>query len=75
MHARAGPHVDHVVGGADRILVVLDHQHRIADVAQMLERSQQAVIVALVQADRGFVEYVHHAGEAGTDLRRQAYTL
>ena len=75
MHAGAGPHVDHVVGGADRVLVVLDHQHRIADVAQMLQRGQQAVVVALMQADRGFVEHVHHAGEAGADLRRQADAL
>ena len=32
--ARAGPHVDDVVGGADRLLVVLDDDHRVAEVAQ-----------------------------------------
>ncbi len=52
MHAGARAHVDDVVGGAYRVLVVFDHQHRVADVAQVLERRQQAVVVALVQAAR-----------------------
>src|SRR3546814_13993949 len=32
-------------------------------------------VVALVQADRGFVEHVHHAHKAGADLRGQADAL
>ena len=75
VHARAGAHVDHVVGGADRVFVVLDHQHGVADVAQVLQRGQQAVVVALVQADRRFVEHVHHAGQARADLRRKPDAL
>ena len=31
--------VDDVVGGADRLLVVLDHQHRVAEVAQLAQAS------------------------------------
>ena len=31
VHARARTHVDHVVGHADHVLVVLDDDHRIAD--------------------------------------------
>src|SRR5690606_13565514 len=66
--AGAGAHVDDVVGGPDRVLVVLDHDHRVAQVAQVLEGADQAVVVALVQADRGFVQHVEHAGETGADL-------
>jgi hypothetical protein len=33
------------------------------------------VVVALVQADRGLVEHVHHAGQAGADLAGQADAL
>ena len=73
--ARARPHVDDVVGGADRFGVVLDHDHRVAEVAQALQRLDQARIVALVQADRGLVEHVHDPGEAGADLARQPYAL
>jgi hypothetical protein len=36
MHAGARAHVDHVVSGADHVFVVLDHQHAVADVAQVL---------------------------------------
>ena len=47
----AGADVHHVVGGADRFFVVLHHEHRVADVAQVGERAQQARVVALMQAD------------------------
>ena len=44
MNARAGAHVDDVIGGANGVLVMLHHQHRVSDVAQTAERFQQAVI-------------------------------
>ena len=71
----AGAEIDHVVGAADRILVVLDHDHRVAEVAQALERFDQPVVVALVEADLGFVEHVEHAREARTYLAREADSL
>jgi hypothetical protein len=40
-----------------------------------LQGGQQAVVVALVQADGGLVEDVHDAGEARADLAGQADTL
>ncbi len=49
--AGARAHIDDVVGGADGVLVVLDHDHGVALVAQALEGRDQAVVVALVQAD------------------------
>ena len=54
---------------------MLDHDHGVADVAQVLERLEQARVVALVQADRGLVEHVEHAGEAGADLRGEPDAL
>ena len=56
--------VDHVVGLKDRLLVVLDHDHRVAEVAEVLQRFEQARVVALVQADRGLVQHIEHAGQA-----------
>ena len=38
MHAGARADVEHVVRGADGFLVVFDHQHGVAEVAQVLER-------------------------------------
>ncbi len=75
MLARAGTHVDHIVGGFDGFLIVFDHNHRVAQVTQVDERFQQARVIALVQADRRFIEHVHDAGEAGADLRGQPDAL
>ena len=60
-----------MVGRAHRPLVVLDHDHGVAEVAQPLQRLDQLRVVALVQADRGLVEDVEHADQAGADLGRQ----
>ena len=59
--ARAGADVDDVVGDLDGVLVVLDDEHRVAEVAQAHERVDEAAVVALVQADRRLVEHVEHA--------------
>src|SRR3989475_3449233 len=71
----AGAEVHDVVGGADRLLVVLDDEHGVAEVAQALERVEEAPVVPLVQSDRRLVEDVEHADEARADLRRQTDAL
>ena len=73
--ARARADVDDVVGDPDRLLVVLDDDHRVAEVAQAHQRVDQALVVALVQADRRLVEHVEHADEPAADLRRQPDAL
>ena len=73
--AGAGPEVDDVVGGADRLLVVLDDDDGVAEIAQPRERREQRAVVALVQADRRLVEDVEHAGQVRADLRRQPDAL
>ena len=71
MDARPGAHLDEVVGGADRVLVVLDDDHRVADVAQALERRDHLHVVLRVQADARLVEHVEHPHQPGADLRGQ----
>src|SRR5439155_18405884 len=73
--AGARAEVDHVVGAPDSLLVVLDHEHRVAEVAQALERPEQALVVARMQADRGLVEHVEHAAQLRADLCRQPNAL
>ena len=75
MDAGARTHVDDMIGGADRLVVVLDHDHRVAEIAQALERCQQPLIVALMQADRGLVQHVQHARQARADLRGEPDAL
>ena len=68
MDAGARADIDDVVGGQDGVLVVLDDDHGVAEVAQAPQRFEQPRVVALVQADRGLVEHVEHAGQARADL-------
>src|SRR3546814_13971283 len=68
MDAGAGTHVDDVVGVADGVLVMLDDEDGVAEIAEALEGDQQAVVVALVEGDRGPVEDVEDAREAGSAL-------
>src|SRR5277367_286834 len=75
VHAGARADVDDIIRGEDRVLVVLNHDHGVAELAQAPQRVEQPRIVALVQADRRLVEHVEHAGEAGADLRRQPDAL
>src|SRR5205085_3510364 len=75
MDAGARAHVHDVVGRADHVFVVLHHQHAVAQVAQVLQRADQAVVVTLVQADARFVQHVHHAGQARADLRSEPDAL
>ena len=59
----AGAEIEHVVGVADGVFVVLDDQDGVAQIAQPLQRFNEAVVVALVQADGGLVEHVEHAAQ------------
>ena len=75
MLTRTGTDVDDMVGDPDRLLVVLDDDHRVSEIAQPHERLDQALVVTLVQPDRRLVEHVQHADEAAPDLRREADAL
>ena len=75
MLARPGPDVDDPVGRPDRLLVVLDDEHRVAQVAQARERRDELGVVALVEADRRLVEDVQDAHQRRADLGRQPDAL
>jgi hypothetical protein len=75
MGTGAGADIEHMVGEANGVLIVLDYNNGVAEIAQPLQRVQQPRIVALVQADRGFVQHIEHAGQPRADLRRQADAL
>ena len=66
--AGAGPDVDDPVGDLDGVLVVLDDDQGVAEVLEADQGLDQALVVALVQADAGLVEHVEDADQAGADL-------
>ena len=63
------------VRGSDRVLVVLHHDQRVAEIPKADQRLDQPVIVALVQADAGFVQDVQHSHQSAADLGGQANAL
>ena len=73
--ARARAEVDDMVGRANGVFVVFDDDDGVPDVAHSLEGREQALVVALVQPDRRFVEDVDDAGQLGADLTREADAL
>ena len=62
--AGAGAEIEDVIGGADGVLVVLDDDHGIAEIAQPAQRADEPVVVALMQTDARLVEHVEAAREA-----------
>ena len=56
-------------------VVVLDDDDRIAARPELLERAEQLLVVARVQADGRLVEQVEYASESGADLRGEADAL
>lgn len=72
---RLGTYVHDVVGGADHLFLVLDDDHRVAQIAQLPEHLDKPVRVARMQADRGFVEDVERAGEVAAQRGREVDAL
>ena len=60
-----------MIGGEHGILIVLDHDQCIAQVAQAFKGRQQLVVVALMQADGRLIQDIQHPHERRADLRRQ----
>ncbi len=75
MNAGTRPDVEDMVGGTDRIFVVLNHNDGVAEVAQPLERLEQPRVIALMQSNGRLVEHVQHASESGSNLGCKPDTL
>ena len=67
--------IDDVIGGAHRFLVVLDDEHRVADVAEVFEDLDQPRVVTRMQADARFVQNVKRADEQRAEICRELYPL
>ena len=75
VHASSRTDIHDVIGGADRVFVVLHHDQGVAQIAQLDQRVEQAVVITLVQADARLIEHVEHAGETSADLGGQTDAL
>ena len=71
----ARPEIDEVLRGADRLLVVLDHDHGVPGFPELLERREEQAVVPGVQADGRLVEDVADAAQARSELRGESDAL
>ena len=67
----AGTQVHHEVGGVDGFLVMLHHDHGVAQIPHLDQGIDQAAVIPLMQADGRFVQYIDHSHQPGTDLGGQ----
>ena len=70
-----GPNVDDPDGAAHHVLIMFYDDDGVAQVAQFLEGTDEAFVVALVETDGWLVEDVEHVDELGTDLRGETDAL
>ena len=68
-------YIHDIIRAAHSVLIVLYHDHRIAEVPQIFQRSNELVIITLMQTDAGLVQHVEHTGKCTADLGGQADAL
>ena len=73
--AGGGAEVEQLIGAGEDFAIVLDHEQRVAQIAQLFERADQAAVVARMQADRRLVEHVEHAAQSAAHLAGQPNSL
>ena len=66
--ASPGAHIDDIVGKGDDLAVMLHDEHRVAVVAQVLQRPLEARDVLRMQPHAGLVEHVGHVSEGRIDV-------
>ena len=64
-----------MIGGAHHLCIVFDYQHRVADVAQIFEQTNQPIVVARMQTDRWLVEHVKRADQRRAEIGRELNSL
>jgi len=75
VRARAGPEVDDIIGVPHGFFVMLNHEQRVPARLEALERVEQLLVIARMQADGRFVENVEHPAEVRAELGGQANAL
>ena len=75
MHTGPGADVKNIVCFANSLFIMLDHDDGIALITQVLECTQQAIIVTLMQTDRGLIQDIENPGQTRPNLGCQTDSL
>ena len=75
MRSRERAEIDDIICVLDRLLIVLDDQHGIAQIAKLMQRVEKPFVITRMQADARFVQNIKHTAKLRSDLRRKPNTL
>ena len=75
MHTRARTDIEHIICLTDRFFIVFYNQHGIALITQVLQGTKKAIIIALMQPDRRFVQNIKHPRQSRANLTGKTDTL
>ena len=75
VHPGPRPNIKDVIRLADGLLIVLNHDHSVPLIAQVLQCIEETVIVALVQTNRRLIKNIENARQPRADLARQTNAL
>jgi len=70
-----GSHVNHIIGSQHHIFVVLNHNNRVSDIPQFLERTNQTKVITLMKSDTGLIENIQYIHQLWTNLCGQTNAL
>ena len=68
-------HIDHIVRIQHHVFVMLDHDNRVARIAQLFQRVDQTNVIPLVQPYTRFIQDIKYIDQLATDLGRQTDAL
>jgi hypothetical protein len=75
MQTRTRAKIDDVVRAPYRFLIMLDNDERVSFLAERSKRFEQTQIIARMQTDGWFVQYIKHTAEIRAELRSQTNSL
>ena len=64
-----------MISGPHHVRVVLHHQHRVPDVAQIVQQANQTIVVARVQTNRRLVQDIKRTDQRRSQIGRQLNPL
>src|SRR5215471_4723425 len=69
------PQVNYIVCATDRLFIMLDHQHGVSQVPQVLQCIQEAAVVTMMEPDRRLIQDIQDAAQFRSNLSGQTNPL
>src|SRR5215203_4660416 len=73
--SRPRAEIDHMIGGLDGFLVMLNYDDSVTQISETPQGCKQPLVIPLVQSDTRLVQNVEHSYQSRADLRRESDAL